>query len=217
MKPAKFIIFRNSRLKFNQCSIVVENFIRDRLKFAGIQEIEWVNNLGAALKKANALTDKASTDYIVIMDVMNPMVDLQLVDEMIKCLQRNQASVAICDGAIPGSQVEYVFDTSKFSKLPNDLTENSEVVIRKRWLSQNKHNNQFNLYKYKRLKLFLKLLENLERMHEMSIDEFCSSLEQDNIFAMIASYGEDVPLVWHTDCPHCHGLLSYSQMWCMGA
>jgi hypothetical protein len=118
LKPAKFIIFRNSRLKFNQCSVVVENFIRDRLKFAGIKEIDFVDDFNAALKRANVLVSEPSTDYIAIIDVMNPMVDLQLADEMIRCLQRNDSSVAICDGAIPGSQVECVFDPSKLTELP---------------------------------------------------------------------------------------------------
>jgi 2-polyprenyl-3-methyl-5-hydroxy-6-metoxy-1,4-benzoquinol methylase len=207
LKSAKFIIFRNPRLKFNQSSALVEGFISDRLYFYGVLGIDFVDNLDLALKRADALTKKLSGDYIVIMDVMNPIVDLLLVDEMISCLQRNDASVASCEGAIPGTQVEYVFDTSKLAKLPDDLTQNNDLLIHKRWTSQKKHNNQFNLYKYKRLKLFLKLLENLNRMHEMSIDEFCTSLEQDNIFNMLVSFGENVPLVWHSDCPHCHGLL----------
>ena len=174
MKSAKFIIFRNSRLEFNQSFIVVENFIRDRLKFAGIQGIDFVDDFDIAINRANDLISEASAGYIVIMDVMNPMVDLQLVDAMIRCLQRNDALIATCEGAVPGSQVEYVLDSSKLTEFPYDLIENSEseFVVHKRWDSQRKHNNQFNLYKYKRLKLFLKILESLDRMHKMSKDEF---------------------------------------------
>src|SRR6185436_4941327 len=127
---------------------------------------------------------------------------------MVECLQRNEGDVCLPDGAIPGTQVELVVDAARVKRLPAELDGSGLRVLRTRWSSQERHNNQFNLYKYKRLKMFLQLVRRLEGMHAMTIDEFVAGLERDDIFAMLAAFGEEARLVWHDACPHCRGRLA---------
>ncbi|BAV33527.1 hypothetical protein SCL_1214 [Sulfuricaulis limicola] len=154
------------------------------------------------------LRDPAKNGYLVISDIMNPVTDLGLVRAMMDSLQRNEAAVCLCDGAIPGTQVDMVIAADRLDHLPDDAESANPVLIRKRWFTQDKHNNQFNLYKYKRLKMFLCLVERLDGMHEMDIETFISALARDDIFPLLAAFGEDVRLVWHESCPHCNGALT---------
>lgn len=197
----RFLIVRSTRLDFKGAAGIVEAFIERRLQAADVTDIQFVDSLDAA--KASAQAD-VRTEYVAISDVLNPMIDLDLVREMVCSLQRTNAIQCASDGAVPGTQVYMVVRAGCLAE--------ADHTIVQRWHSQEQHNNQFNLYKYKRLKLFLKLVAQVNRMHAMTIDEFVHALETDSIFFMLAGFGEDVRLQWHSQCPHCGGRISPLRM-----
>lgn len=207
MKAFRFIIVDNSRLLFQDSEKVVKKFIYSRLKNAGAVEIRYVTNRDSISSLVNLMLDYAKGDYFVITDIMNPITDYQLVQEMAECMERNDADVCLCEGAIPGTQVEMVIATNRIESFPAIFDISSLRLVRKRWYSQEHFNNQFNLYKFKRLKIFLCLTENLEGMQDMSVNEFVNALNREDIFYKLAAYGENVRLLWHQLCPHCEGVL----------
>ena len=208
MQSIRFVVIRHPRLEFQNASSVVEGFVARRLEAAGVSDLRFADDIQSARNIVGEMIRQSRAAYIVVSDIMNPLVDHDLVRAMIDCLGRNGADVCQCDGAIPGTQVEFVVDAGKLEHIPGEFKGSGLSMVHKRWTSQERHNNQFNLYKYKRLKLFLKLVERLDRMHEMTIDNFIHALEQDDIFNLLAAYGEDAKLVWHDNCPHCGGELS---------
>jgi 2-polyprenyl-3-methyl-5-hydroxy-6-metoxy-1,4-benzoquinol methylase len=207
MLTLRAVVTRHPRLQFKDAAATVEAFVDSRLKSASFAEVRFAADRQAGRNAVEAMARQSADGYIVLADVMNPMTDRELVGAMVECLQRNESDVCLCDGAIPGTQVELVVDAARVKRIPGELDGSGLRIVRKRWSSQERHNNQFNLYKYKRLKLFLRLVQRLEGMHAMTIDEFVATLERDDIFAMLAAFGEEARLVWHHACPHCGGRL----------
>lgn len=206
MHEFQFVIASHPRLAFRDAEKRVLGFLRRRLAHAGAPEPLVAANREAAVQAANCLLAKASRGYVVLHDAMNPLVDLDLVREMGAALERNVVAIALCDGAIPGTQVESVFSAARSGAVPAQ-SNSDEGAVRVRWRSQERHNNQFNLYKYKRLKMFLGLEAGLQDMHAMTIDQFVAALEGENVFRKLAAFFEDVQLIEHAKCPHCDGRL----------
>lgn len=207
MSTLRAIVTRHPRLQFKDAAATVEAFIARRLEAGGFAEVRFAADHQAACDAAEDMARQSAAGYIVLADVMNPLIDCELVQAMVGCLQRNQADVCLCEGAVPGTQVELVLDAARVQRVPAELHSADLCIVQQRWSSQEKHNNQFNLYKYKRLKMFLRLTQRLEGMHAMTVDDFVFALERDEIFAMLAAFGEQARLVWHDACPHCRGRL----------
>jgi len=204
MREFQFVITSHPRLAFREAEKRVLDFLRRRLAHAGASEPFFTANRDEAVQAANRLLGTANHGYVVLHDAMNPLVDLDLVREMGAALARNAAAVATCDGAVPGTQVESVLSAARLDAVP---TNGDDAPLRVRWPSQEQHNNQFNLYKYKRLKMFLGLEAGLQDMHAMSIDQFVAALESENVFRKLAAFFEDAQLIEHARCPHCDGRL----------
>jgi len=82
--------------------------------------------------------------------------------------------------------------------------------------TQSKYNNQFNLRKLKRIKMFLKVKELIENVETLTIPEFIGKLHEPRVFEKLVAYCEDVKLVNVDKCPCCDSeiqplLLSSSQ------
>jgi SAM-dependent methyltransferase len=206
MRAFQFVVVSHPRLAFREAEGKVLDFLRRRIAQAGAPEPLFVADRDEGVRTAARLLAQASDGYVVLHDAMNPLVDLQLVREMGAALDRNTAAVALCDGAVPGTQVEAVFSASRLDAVPAKWGAGDDT-LRVRWFSQDRHNNQFNLYKYKRLKMFLGLEAELQGMHAMSVDEFVAALERDDVFGKLAAFFEDAELIVHTSCPHCDGRL----------
>ncbi len=181
-------------------------FLKERLAHAGAAQLVIAASRDEALVVVDRLLREQRSGYVVLHDAMNPLVDLELVHEMGAALERNRGNVAVCDGAVPGTQVEGVFSAARLDLLPPQWHADP-ATMRVRWFSQDRHNNQFNLYKYKRLKMFLGLAATLDGMACMRVDEFVAALERDDIFRKLAAFFEDAELIVHTRCPHCEGAL----------
>lgn len=206
MREFQFVVASHPRLTFREAEKKVLGFLKRRIAHAGAPEPVFAANRDEAVSTANRLLAQASSGYVVLHDAMNPLVDLDLVREMGAALERNAAAVALCDGAIPGTQVEAVLSAATLDAVPPQWNRD-EAAVQLRWFSQDRHNNQFNLYKYKRLKMFLGLEAELPGMHLMSVDEFVTALERDDIFAKLAAFFEDAELIVNSKCPHCEGRL----------
>ena len=203
MKNTNFIVLKHPRLDFLNAKDKVSNFITRRLNHAGVKSVQFIDrdDLQNGINKA-----KNDTDYLVVLDILNPIVDLEFIKHMIERLKATGSKIAISDGAIPGTQVEYVLSPN-VSKIPNLEERNIDSVLI-RWTSQDKYNNQFNLYKYKRLKMFLFLLKTIENMHTLNIGSFIERISEDDIFEKLAAFGEDVKVHFYKECPHCKGELA---------
>lgn len=198
MKNINFIVLEHPRLDFLNTKTTVEEFVTNRLQHAGIKNIYFLNR-DELQNKINEI--KNNSDYLAVLDILNPIVDFELVERMVERLKATGSKVAFADGAIPGTQVEYIL-APNVSKIPNSNERNKDSVFI-RWFAQDKYNNQFNLYKYKRLKMFLFLLKTIPNMHTLSIDSFIERISQDDIFEKMASFGEDVKVYYYENCPHC--------------
>ena len=209
MQNCRFIVVKHPRLEVLNAEPVVSDFVARRLYSANASEVIFVPNQTAARETVNLLLgNPEKSGYLVVTDIMNPITDCDLVRAMVDSLKRNAAAVCLCDGAIPGTQVDMVLAVERLDHFHEDIESSKLETVRKRWFTQDRHNNQFNLYKYKRIKLFLRLVERLSGMHEMDVNEFTSALARDDIFSLLGAFGENVRLVWHESCPHCGGALT---------
>lgn len=203
MKNVNFLVLEHPRLDFLNTKDAVGEFVKNRLTSIGVKSINFVGRADLQQKINELVND---TDYIVILDIMNPIVDLELVEHMIARLKATGSNVALQDGAVPGTQVEYVLSPS-VNKIPDYANRSSDSIL-VRCFSQDKYNNQFNLYKYKRLKMFLFLQKNISDMHKLSLDAFVERISQDDIFEKLAAFSEDVGIHFYENCPHCKGGLT---------
>lgn len=201
MENINFLVLKHSRLNFQGAERLVSNFITDRLKHFGANHFTFISRESLIEKIAASVTEK---DYLVVLDIMNPIVDLDLVNQMVLSLNSTGAKYAIADGAIPGTQVEFILAPG-VSMLPDLSDNNNTDVTVVRWFSQDMHNNQFNLYKYKRLKMFLFLIKNIKDVAVLDISSFINRLSADSIFDKLAAFGEAVKVHFYKKCPHCQG------------
>ncbi|HBM15426.1 MAG TPA: hypothetical protein DD381_03645 [Lentisphaeria bacterium] len=201
MVNINFLVIKHSRLDFQSTEKLVMEFVTKRLKHFGVNQVVFISrdDLSTAIKAA--ATEK---DYLVILDIMNPIVDWDLLKQMIESLNATGAKYAVSDGAIPGTQVECILAPG-VSEWRDVTCDNSDAVVVFRWFSQDQHNNQFNLYKYKRLKMFLFLIKNIENMHALDIDSLIQKLSDDEVFNRLAAFCEDVQVHIYKECPHCKG------------
>jgi SAM-dependent methyltransferase len=198
----RFLIIKNERLNFRDSNEVVYDFIKKRIKYYGFDSVDFCESHTHAQLKINSLPDN-SERFIVVSDAINPFLDIELVKKMISRIDGRDSSACVAIGAIPGTQPEFVARSDKAKEFLSDGLSPIEL----RWYSQAKYNNQFDLKKYKRLKMFMGLLKIMPDMYKKSIDEFCAILEEDRIFSRLISYCEDVELVYLKDCPYCSGNL----------
>jgi 2-polyprenyl-3-methyl-5-hydroxy-6-metoxy-1,4-benzoquinol methylase len=204
-----FIFLDSPRLDFADSRAAVRAFLGRRLHYHGVGSFDIAADRGTLETIARrALAERQGQfDYFVVADVLNPLPDMELVAAMTAMIERTGALTCVCEGAIPGTEVESVICARSLddSGLANSPATQWTTAFRPtvRWESQARHNNQLNISKYKRLKLFLKLVETGLPLHEKSVDEIMATLATDRVFQMLASFGEEVRLLWHERCPHC--------------
>lgn len=220
-----FIIVNNPRLEFENSSGMVASFLARRLKHNSVGSHEFIEDWSILDARIESILQERrdGLEFIVIVDILNPVCDMDMVSEMTDVLKRTKAPYCICEGAVPGTEVRGVLSVENFESCnlnkPSSFTVNDLQAVILRWGSQQKHNNQLNLYKFKRLKLFLVLAGKIDSLHEKTIDEFIAILSGDEIYSMLASFGEDARQVNYEHCPHCGGGLhslvnSMSQPFC---
>ena len=202
-----FCVAGNARLNFENVEAKITPFVSRRLIDFGAQHehcTDWIE-LENRVRKLLA-EPPLGVNYIVLVDVMNPFVDKDLVYRMTETVERTSASFSVCDGAVPGTEVRAVLDVSDWRECAasfslNDLDGGALV----RWETQSQFNNQLNLYKYKRIKQFLTLIDKFEDLCRFSIPELMSFLATDEVFALLTRFSADVRQIEYSRCPHCKG------------
>lgn len=190
MQSINYIIIENSRLSFDNSVLQVKEFITKRLTFFRAKTIKFVERecLPAEIQ---ALSN--NKDYIAIIDIMNPIIDIDLIRYAADVMKRSDKRVIRVEGAIPGTQFEYLLAPGV------DYVRDDEYLL---YFSQ-ENNNQFDLYKYKRLKMFLILYKLIESMPELSVNEIVNRLSEKKIFERLAAFGENISVKYYKFCPHC--------------
>lgn len=201
-----FCIAGNGRLAFEGAAARVEDFVAARLSHHSISH-EFCADWTALEARVRTLASVplAGIEHIVIVDVMNPFTDLDLVTRMTEVVSRAQLPFARCDGAVPGTEVRAVLPVARLASLQPfalALLEGGAGAM-VRWETQSKYNNQLNLYKYKRLKMFLALAERFDDLPRLSVPALMARLAEDDAFALLAAFGDDLRQFSHSSCPHC--------------
>ena len=223
-----FCVVGNARLAFSDSRSQVESFVTARLQHYSVGCHEFVADWGVLDARVDELCrDRTGrVEYIVIVDVMSPVIDMELVSHMTGVLGRNGAPFSVCEGPVPGTEVRAVLSVANMQATAGDRYQcfglkdlEGERACIVRWETQSKYNNQLNLYKFKRLKLFLALSTKVGRLHEMAIAEVMATLSRDDVYALLASFGDELRQVSYANCPHCDGRLhplfnSMSQPFC---
>jgi len=196
MQDINFIIIENDRLCFENSVVKVKKFISKRLTYFNAKTVSFIKK-EFLFDKIKLLSNK--TDYIAVIDIMNPIIDIELIKYAKETLEETDEKVVVVEGAVPGTQFEYLL-------APNVEQIRDELLLY--YFSQEKYNNQFDLYKYKRLKMFLVLNQLIGDMPELSIEAFINKLCEREIFERLTAFGENIKVKYYDACPHCGNRLS---------
>lgn len=194
----KFVIRLNKRLLFKDSQNIVTDFIRRRLNYFGCKSIEFVQlPHDAHLELPRIIDSHNTTRFVAISDIMNPLTDPELIHQMALHLENSHHRYCSCIGAIPGTQIDQMVDTSQDFEIAGRSIYQHDT--------QSLFNNQFNLYKYKRLKIFLALIENINDLHKKTVPDLIGLLEQRDIFEWVYGMCTGARLRYADKCPHCFG------------
>jgi 2-polyprenyl-3-methyl-5-hydroxy-6-metoxy-1,4-benzoquinol methylase len=172
------------------------DFVTRRLKHFGFNSYSFIKSIDDIKAK--------ETDYSAIINIVNPITDIDLLEEMIRILENYPHYDACnCEGAIPGTEVDVVIKNDKLKKYQ---MKNFNTITFKHD-TQEKYNNQFNLRKLKRIKMFIHLNKFIKNLSKLSVSAFIEKLHQNDIFEKLAGYFEDVNLVYIKRCPCCESEL----------
>ncbi|MBM4229831.1 MAG: class I SAM-dependent methyltransferase [Gammaproteobacteria bacterium] len=203
-----FVIADNSRLAFEGAAARVRSFVAARL---GQQSTsyEFCDDWATLEARVRTLSTAApdGIEYVVLMDLMSPFTDLDLVVHMTEVLSRTGQLYARCDGAVPGTEVHAILPiTSLAAFSPFALSSlDSGAGTTVRWETQSKYNNQLNLYKYKRIKIFLALTERFDDLPHLSLSALMARLAEDDAFVLLSTFGDGLRQFNYNSCPHCNG------------
>lgn len=201
-----FAIISNKRLQYKKSFEQVEDFYIKRLKHNNVLNFQIIEQEGVN----NLIIDLIQTkfEHLVVVDIMSPILDFQVLKKALIIAKKNKFFKLSTFGCVPGSEFKYILNLEPLKKNEVTLDRINLNTIESfvyNVQTQSKHNNQLNLYKYKRLKLFRILIERYENLYTFSIDEFLDFLDQEEIYNLMISFGENVRLLYYKHCPHCNG------------
>lgn len=212
-----FFVVGNARQEFENAGSKIGAFVDARLD-AHLAPHEHCENWSAVERRVReVLRDRPGRiGYIVITDLMNPFTDMALVSRMTERIERTHAAFCLCEGAVPGTEVRAVMSVEALCEKLGEENFSLESLEREkapivRWKTQSRYNNQLNLYKYKRLKMFLALTGKVSGLHEMTIPQLMDTLSRDDVFSMLAAFGDELRQIQYIVCPHCEGNLNSLQ------
>lgn len=203
------IVLDNPRLGFRDSHRPVHDFIRRRLSHFGCGRIHICRDREAAQSVVDEYASAGFSGHVVVLDGMNPITDWALVEAMASRTDAYGCPACVQDGAIPGTEVMCVlkFPEARGYRL-EALGSPEWPALRQRWFAQDGQNNQFNLYKYKRLKMFLGLNTALPELYRLGIPEVVDALAREPVFSDVATFFSGGRTVAYDACPHCEGRLT---------
>ena len=197
------LILNNKRLDFKNSKNFVNAFLKKRLKYFGLNNFKFINNENLHERIQESLK---KSDYIFIWDVMNPFIDFELIKSVIKYSNHYKLNFLKPIGHVGGTGFD-IFINNFNQKFENGLNINDISFEFFEFDTQRKYNNQLNLYKYKRLKLFIKLVEKNENLFKSNIVEIFNYLDKKNVYEYLNGFAEKIKLEYYKKCPHCSGEL----------
>ena len=203
-----FCVLQNSRLDFKDSASSVENFVKKRIESSSAECIFFHDEKSIEDHINTLFNNDMKYEFIAICNVMNPFVDIQLAEYLSEFLKNNNFHICKSDGSVPGTEINGMISVkeakNKISEFKMNLFEDSSTPT-VRWESQTLFNNQFNLYKYKILKMFLSIKYEIVDLHKKSVSEIVSSLKDERIFKILLNFGNDIRQINYDNCPHCGG------------
>lgn len=205
-----FLIAGNSRLIFEGARSTVESYISSRMRHAKCS-YEFCKSWSSLESRVDEIAKNtpAGIQFIAIVDAMNPFTDFCLAVRMVEHLSKYQKYLCVSDGAVPGTEVTALLAVEGFKKkkfLMAVISGDERGLVR--WHTQAENNNQLNLYKYKRLKMFLALVNKFEDLPLLSTEKLLQRLSSDEAFFVLSAFGDNLKQISYDNCPHCKGELA---------
>lgn len=139
--------------------------------------------------------------FFCIIDPINPFLDLELLEKMIKISKYDNDVYPI--GAIPGTAPEILINTDHVMQFLSGTYDNvNSIPVYSD--SQRKYNNQFDISRPIRVKIFSVLIKKIKNLEKLTVNQFVKELEKDSIFNLILDYGENVKTKNVGRCLHCN-------------
>lgn len=181
----RHFVRHNPRLHFKNSHLEVEAFMRKRATKFGVN-IEFCADF--------PIPDSSTNGIWVFSEIINPFSDYDELESVLKAYANVDWKELNISGLVPGTE---------FSRVLNTTAADSAGI--KSYISsvQERHNLQINVFKFKRLKVFLSLLKFVPDMHKLSIEQFAGMLEKPEVFEHVLSYGEKLNLEHRDSCPIC--------------
>ena len=215
-KPC-FLIKINKEIFFKNNHEEILNFEIKRLQKKFNAPV-WLLDFNRKLKKSSKLSKITIEDVtkiervikklpknhsIFIIESINPMMDTNLIKEMNRLIQKRTKNV-VSFGAIPGTAPEIGLAKNNilpYLKNKNKARNDAEIL---KWDTQRKANNQFNLKRPIRIKLFLGLIRKIKFLEKISIEDFLKLLKKKENFNYLLDYCEEVNTKEIKQCPNCN-------------
>lgn len=185
-------VLNNKRLEFKNSNVLVLKFIEKRLNKFGFKINSVIGSRDEFFQ-----TENEDNSLKVLIDIMNPFVDCELIQHCTNILDKSKNIKALKPiGCVPGTEIDLVCMPSF-----NSATDQLSTL---HWETQSKFNNQFNLYKFKRLKMFLGLVEKFQEVVGLTVSELNSYIEKDEVFHFLLSYATGEEVKYHDKCLCCN-------------
>ena len=212
-KDLCFLININNKIFFKDSQEAILNFEIKRLKFffdCSIwlidyekkinQKSKYFKNVLNNFKKIEKVIENLSTQtHVFVIESINPIIDSKLIDKMNLALNENEKVIPV--GAIPGTAPEIGLKKKiVIDYLKNENKNKSKKIY---FDSQRLYNNQFNLERPLRIKLFLGLLNKNENFYKFTITDFIKMLEKKEYFNYLLDYCEKINATELKKCLNC--------------
>lgn len=133
-----------------------------------------------------------------IIKSTNPLLDLELIETMNQ--NKNYDTPLSVYGAIPGTAPEICLKNTDIIPYLKNKKLKKNIIF---WKTQKEANNQFNLKRPIRIKLFLGLLKKIKNLDNISIKSILRILEKKEIYNYLLDYCEKVDVKNLKTCPNC--------------
>jgi len=194
----KILQFQLNRINYffpNSC------YIYDQDNFL-IQDNSNYDKIFSLKKDLMNFFDLNSNNQIILVDMINPMLDPDIIKYVSENIQSSSNSYQIL-GAIPGTAPKLISTGEKLKKLFENNHIYETLFDKIYYDSQRKHNTQFDLNRPLRVKIFSNLIDKIPLLHTLTIDEFLEQLVKHDIFNFVLDYGENIITTEINDCPNC--------------
>ena len=147
---------------------------------------------------------KSKRDKIFFfIESINPFLD----DKLIKQLNKEDVKgISSIENAIPGTYPTFIIQYKDLMGKIDSKNWWSKLKSENRidWNTQRQNNNQFNLNRPLRVKIFLELLKKIANLEKMSLEKFLKILDSNEIYNFILDYAvSGLRTKEIKKCPHC--------------